>query len=174
MTAFIDGFERFLKIIIKAGVVISAVSIFIMMVIIVVDVFMRNVLGTPLAGTYEIVENYLMQLAIFPSLAYTYQSGVIPQLTELLDKLPERFRKFNQYVPDITELVIFTLLFAYGFKFALNGLNDSMHIPISGNLYMIYPVYFVAPLGFGLILLFVILSILKRTVNEENGSESSI
>lgn len=157
----IDKINHSLKVI---GVFIGGIAVIMMMLIIVLDVFLRNVFNAPISGTYEIVQYYLMPLAIFPSIAYTYSSGVLPKLTELIEKAPKRFLTFTKYIISIIELIIFSLLTIYGWEFAMTGVKDRMAIPISGNLLPLYPMYFLIPLGFGLVLVEVLLSSIKQLV----------
>jgi len=156
----------------KIGVFVSGLAILGMMLIIVVDVTMRNVFSSPVSGTYEIVQFFLMPLAIFPALAYTYQSGVLPRLIEMVEKLPAGFQKFNRVFITIIEIIIFTLLMVYGFKFAMSGLADQMAIPVSGSLIPVYPVYFLVPLSFASVLLEVLLSTFTRVPEKETEVEA--
>lgn len=144
------------------GVIIAGIATFLMMVIIVVDVFMRNVFVSPLSGTYEIVQFYLMPMAVFPALAYTYSSGVLPRLDELVAKAPERFRKISAYIIVALEFIIFTLLTIYGWKFAMVGVEDQMAIAVGGVLTPVYPLYFIVPIGFALVVIEIVLSAIKQ------------
>ncbi|HZW68837.1 MAG TPA: TRAP transporter small permease [Pseudogracilibacillus sp.] len=136
---------------------ISAIAILIMMFGIVADVFMRNVLGTPLRGTYEIVENILMPALVFPVLGYVYWSGVLPKLTEIAEKLPKAMQNFNKYLIYLLDILVFSLLTYYGMKFALTGLEQKMAIPVAGKILQIWPVYFLVPLGFFLVVVEIVI-----------------
>lgn len=158
-----DKLQKINQWMLNIGMIVSGLAVFSMMMIIIVDVIMRNVFISPISGTYEIVQFFLMPLAIFPALAFTYQSGVLPRLTEMVEKMPVRLQNFNQVLITIIEIVIFTLLMWYGFKFALTGLADQMAIPVSRRLIPVYPIYFLVPLGFGSVLFEIFLSTMKRS-----------
>lgn len=145
------------------GVYISGLAIFAMMWIIVIDVLMRNIFNKPLVGTYEIVQYYLMPLAIFPALAFAYWSGVLPRLSELISKLPEGVQRFHRWLILLVELLVFTLMTYYGFLFALSGLQESMAIPVGGKLLLVWPVYFLVPIGFFFVLVEVIFRLMKQS-----------
>ncbi|WP_096199873.1 TRAP transporter small permease [Bacillus sp. FJAT-45350] len=164
----IEKIHEVLKLI---GVYISGISILGMMLLIVTDVFLRNVFTAPISGTYELVQFYFMPLAIFPALAYTYSSGILPRLGELIEKAPFRVQNTVTYILLFIEIVIFGLLMVYGWKFAMSGLSDKMAIPIGGSLLIHYPIYFLVPIGFGLVLVEVIITSCKRIlkINDEGS-----
>ncbi|MBM4761428.1 TRAP transporter small permease [Bacillus sp. B15-48] len=144
------------------GVLIGGIATFSMMFLIVADVFMRNVFTAPIAGTFEIVQFFLMPIAIFPALAYTYSSGVQPKLGELIEKAPRRFRIVSSYIILVIELIIFTLLTIYGWQFAQAGISDQMAVAVGGKLIPVYPIYLLIPISFGLIVVEVFLSAIKK------------
>ncbi|MFV8828091.1 TRAP transporter small permease [Alkalihalobacterium sp. APHAB7] len=150
------------------GVFIGGLAAVFMMLIIVADVFMRNIFTSPISGTYEIVQYFLMPLAIFPALAYTYSSGVLPRLGELVEKAPNGFKKVSTWIIIIIEITIFTLLTIYGWKFAMAGVGDQMAIAVGGKLTPVYPVYFLIPIGFGLIVIEVLLSAIKPLIKNKS------
>lgn len=153
------------------GKYLSGFSILAMMFIIVLDVFMRNVLGRPLAGTYEIVQYFLMPIAIFPALGYAYWSGVLPRLSELISKMGNKFQQFHRFLILVIDLIVFSLLAYYGLLFAVSGFQESMAIPVAGKLVAVWPVYFLVPIGF----LFVVLEIILRFFRQpEQGGEVGI
>lgn len=162
-----ERLERWTKKMEFFGMVISGLSIATMMLLIMTDVVMRNFLDSPITGTYELVQYFLMPLAVFPALAYTYTSGVLPRLGELVSKMPGKFQIFNKNMIIVIEIVIFVLLTLYGMKFAQAGIADRMAIPVSGNLIPVYPVYVVVPLGFLSVLWVIILERVKGLVGNK-------
>lgn len=152
------------------GKYISGIAILAMMFAIVIDVFMRNVFGKPIAGTYEVVQYFLMPLAIFPALGFVYWVGVLPRLTELISKSPAWFEKFNKYLILCIDAVVFALLTYYGFLFAIGGMTDQMAVPVAGGLIPVWPVYFLVPFAF----LFVLLEVLTRFIRKTEVKEGEI
>jgi len=163
-------FNKISRVARNIGKYTSGFAILGMMIIIVIDVFMRNVFGKPMMGTYEIVQYFLMPLAVFPALGYAYWVGILPRLSEMISKAPAWFEKFNTILILCIDAFVFALLTYYGFLFAMAGLKDQMAIPIAGSLVPVWPVYFVIPIGF----LFVLLEIILRfggKVEEDEGGE---
>ncbi|MGH2316733.1 TRAP transporter small permease [Planococcus sp. SE5232] len=159
--------ERINSIFRSAGKYFSGISIFLMMLIIVADVFMRNVFGSPISGTYEIVQFFLMPMAIFPALGYVYWVGVLPRLSEIIAKTPKAFQKFNDILILVIDLGVFTLLTYYGFLFAMSGFESQMAVPLGGSLVSVWPIYFLVPIGFLFVLLEVILRFFSKPRVEE-------
>ena len=155
----IEKIHHSLKVI---GVYTGGIAAILMMLVIVSDVFLRNVFNSPLSGAYEIVQFYLMPLAIFPALAYTYSSGILPKLTELIEKAPRTFQNLTTYIILAIELIIFVLLTIYGWRFAMAGVSDQMAVPVGGQLLPLFPIYFVVPIGFGLVFIEVLISGIKE------------
>ena len=161
--------EKVSHVVRNSGKYISGFSILGMMLVIVIDVFMRNVFGKPITGTYEVIQYFLMPMAIFPALGYAYWAGVLPRLSELISKAPAWFEKFNRLLILLIDSVVFALLTFYGFLFAISGLKDQMAIPIGGDLVPVWPVYFLVPIGFLFVLLEIILRFDSKTEEEEGG-----
>ncbi|WP_249870742.1 TRAP transporter small permease [Oceanobacillus saliphilus] len=160
------------KVLRESGKYISGIAILLMMFALVTDVFMRNVFGIPLTGTYEIVQYILMPALVFPALGYVYWSGVLPRLTEIIAKTPKRFQKFNRSLINIIDIIIFLLLTYYSFIFAFSGFTSKMAVPVGGGLLPIWPIYFLVPLGFLFVLLEAIYTALSGEKREEEVGKS--
>jgi TRAP-type C4-dicarboxylate transport system permease small subunit len=80
------AYGRFLRVV----ALISAVSVFVMMVLVVVNVAGRYLLNKPLSGTLEFTESLLV-LIIFLSVALTQYDGGHIRVTLLTRRLPKRW-----------------------------------------------------------------------------------
>ncbi|HZW67415.1 MAG TPA: TRAP transporter small permease [Pseudogracilibacillus sp.] len=165
--AILTSINKFFR---NFGMFFSGAAIFLMMLAIVFDVFMRNVFGIPITGTYEVVQYILMPMAIFSALGFVYWVGVLPSLTELLEKAPAGFQKFNKILINLIDLVIFSLLTYYSIIFALSGVTSGNAVPVGGKLLIVWPVYFLVPLGFLTVVLEIILKMFNK---EEKGDVES-
>ena len=150
MRAFDTGYRIFgyVKV---AGAIISGLSIFGMMLFIVYDVAGRNFFGGSIRGGFEIVENYFMPVAIFPALGYVYASGITPKMDLLMPKAPERFQAAMVYVLLGLELAVFGLLIYFTWGYAMTGMERGMTFSAAGSLYPIWPLLFLVPFGFALV-----------------------
>lgn len=135
------------------GVWISGISILIMMFFISYDVFVRNVFSGSIRGGFEIVQNYLMPLAVFPSLAYVYSSGVLPKMDLIMEKLGKKVRKGFIYFMLLIELFILVLIVQFSWEFAMSGLERKTAFPAAGTMYPLYPLFFTIPVAFAMIII---------------------
>jgi len=146
----------------ETGKIIGGISIVLMMTIIVLDVFLRNFFATPIPGSYAIIENYLMPIAIFPVLGYVYMENILPKLGEFVSKKSKQFQKINNIILLFMDTIVFILLTYYSFIYFLGMSSKGMEIQIATKFVPIWPVYFVVPLGFFLVFLEVILRLIKE------------
>lgn len=135
-----------------AGGVISGLAILAMMFLIFADVVSRNFLGGSISGTFEIAQNYFMPLSVFPGLAYVYGSGVLPKMDLMMHRLPRPIQDGTTYVLLALELAMFGLLVHYTWGYAMDGMEREVAFPAGGSLYTLWPLLFVVPVGFAMIL----------------------
>ena len=140
------------RIILNIGKNVSSLAILAMMMLIVSDVFLRNVFGTPVAGAYLIVESYLMPLAVFPALGYAYMVGILPRLNEFIEKRPNWFRKTNDIIIHIIDIIVFALLVYFSYSYAITGFHENISLSIATKLVPVWPVFFIVPFGYFLVL----------------------
>ncbi len=157
----IEKIHHFLK---NIGVMIAGISLISMMLLIVIDVALRNLFNIIISETYQVVQYYLMPIAVFPALAYTYSSGVLPRFGDLIDRLAPIHKKIASHTLLIIEIIIAILLIYFGFRFAITGMLDKMAVPIGSRLFPLYPLYFLFPLGFILVLLEVLISHIRQFI----------
>lgn len=136
-----------------AGALVSGLGIFAMMCFIVADVISRNFLGGSISGSFEIAQNYFMPLSVFPAMAYVYGSGVLPKMDLLMHKFSQVFQDGVVYILLVLELVIFTLLVYYTWNYAMSGIERDVAFPAGGSLYPLWPLFFLVPVGFAMILI---------------------
>lgn len=131
-----------------SGVLISGIALFIMMLSIVADVISRNLTNASILGVYEITENYLMILVIFPSLPFVYSEGIMPKMELFFDKFKEKGRNFLVTVILIIEILVYLFMFYYSFIYAITGFNEKLGFMAGGNIFPLYPILFLMPLSF--------------------------
>lgn len=151
----------------KIGVVISGLFILVMMCMIVYDVVMRNMFNSSIRGGFEIIQNYLMPLVVFPGLAYMYASGVLPKMDMLLDKVNIKAQRIFVIVMILIELFILVLIVQFSFEYAVNGLERKTAFPAAGALYPVYPLFFTIPLAFAMIIVENIFILIRNVLINE-------
>lgn len=147
------------------GVVISGIAVLGMVFVISYDVFMRTVFSQSIRGGFEIIQNYFLPLIVFPSIAYVYGSGVLPKMDMLLEKLNMKLKRIIVYVLIALELFVLILIVQFSWEYAISGLEKKSAFPAGGSLYPLYPLFFIIPISFLLIIIeniFVIIRNIER------------
>lgn len=73
-------------------IIISATSFIVIMSIMSADVFMRYVLNSPIAWSYEALTRYLMYAAFFFAVSYTLRHGEHLRVEVIYNRMPRRPR----------------------------------------------------------------------------------
>lgn len=136
-----------------AGVWISGISVILMMLMIVYDVAMRTLFSSSIRGGFEIIQNYMMPLVVFPGLAYVYASGVLPKMDLILDKINDGARKILIILMLLIELFVLVLIVQFSWEYAMSGLERKTAFPAAGTLYPLYPLFFLIPIAFAMIVI---------------------
>lgn len=151
----------------KIGIFISGVSVLVMMGLIVYDVIMRNIFNSSIRGGFEIIQNYLMPLVVFPGLAYMYASGVLPRMDMLLDKFSVAVQRILVIVMILIELFILVLIVQFSWEYAMSGLERKTSFPAAGTLYILYPLFFTIPIAFAMIIVENIFILIRNILVKE-------
>ena len=151
----------------KVGLYVSGITIFIMMSFIVIDVFMRTVFHSSILGSFEFVQYYLMPLAVFPALAYTWGSGILPRINIYISRTREQFQRTIAVILLFVELLLFVLLTYFGWEYAMKAFTESISFTAGGKMYPLYPVIFFVPVGFGFVILEIIFLLMKNLKQKE-------
>ncbi|MGI5912151.1 MAG: TRAP transporter small permease [Syntrophomonadaceae bacterium] len=160
--------------VIKVTLYIAEIAIFAIMIAVVLTAFGRYVLGYMIIpGLYEITGFYLMPLAIFFSFASSYMSGTFPYINNIILKCPRRIQHLAKLFCLFAETVLFTVVTYYTLQFALIGTAKKIAIRAGTELWPLYPFYYIAPIGFGLMMLKAFILFLKQIKNEEDVISAS-
>ncbi|MFC0272513.1 TRAP transporter small permease subunit [Metabacillus herbersteinensis] len=133
------------------GIWISGISVLVMMLFIVYDVTARTLFSGSIRGGFEIIQNYLMPLVVFPGLAFAYSSGVLPKMDLILDKVSEKVQKVIIFSMLLVELFVLVLIVQFSWEYAMSSLERKTSFPAAGTLYPLYPLFFLIPAAFAMI-----------------------
>lgn len=150
-----------------AGIWISGISVLLMMLMIVYDVAMRTFFSSSIRGGFEIIQNYMMPLVVFPGLAYVYASGVLPKMDLILEKLNNTAQRILIFFMLLLELFVLVLIVQFSWEYAMSGFERKTAFPAAGTLYPLYPLFFLIPIAFAMIVVenvfILIRNILEKT-----------
>lgn len=145
----------------KVTLLISGISIAIMIVLISLDVLLRNIFSYGLPGSYEITESILMPTVIFWGLLVTYSSGSIPRLDMLSTKLNGKAQLFVGILMILIDIFIYSVMAYYGLQRAITALTDGAAISAGGTLISIAVMFVFVPISFLLVTIEAIFILIK-------------
>lgn len=93
MNIDLDGIEEVLVRAENLVMNIGAASVFLMAILITLDVSGRYALSTPLQGTHELVEFYLMPITVYFTIAHVERKDANIRVTLLYDQLRETHKR---------------------------------------------------------------------------------
>ncbi|MGI5911846.1 MAG: TRAP transporter small permease [Syntrophomonadaceae bacterium] len=158
----IDKLDLGLNKLIYAGMYVSSVAILLMTVFVCLASIGRYLTGTMiLPGLFEMTGYWLMPLCVFPALSYGYSSGVFPFMENIIVKCPEKFSNIIILICLLFEIVMFGLVTYFTFEYALIGTVKNMQMRAGTELWPLYPFFYLAPYGFGLLTLKAFVAFLK-------------
>ena len=165
------GIDKFLRKLTTLFVCISVITLLAIVVVVVIDVFLRYVLGQTLRGAYEMVQ-YLLMISIFSSFAYCQTERGHVHVTMLTSLFPQKLRLI---LYALTELICCLGAFAVAYASIRQGgiyLSSNM---ITGVLLLpLWPFYMLEGLCmavFGIALLWEAIKGVIAVSNQEVAEE---
>lgn len=153
--------DRVITLIEKAVISLSGVCLTIIMLLITIDVVMRYVFSSPLSWSYDLISLYLATLLFFAAVSDTFRRGSHVKI-DLFDRFGSvRMRAVMEIIGFVAALVLFFMMFRL-------GLEDGIENFVKGNViagaihWPTWIPYIVAAVGYGLLSLRIIISILER------------
>jgi TRAP-type C4-dicarboxylate transport system permease small subunit len=129
-------------------ILIGSACIILMMLHISADVISRNLLGTPLVATNEIVSRYYMVGLAFLPLAYVEMKGEMINVGVINGLLGKRSRILSDALICLISLVIYGLLVWASWHHAVKAHDKGAFIVTAGTRVATWPAYFFLPMGF--------------------------
>ena len=148
--------ERAIRWAAGALAIVAGAALLLMMVQTAADVFMANVFGRPIEGNLEIISTYYMVLVVFLPLALVELRHEHINVDLFVRLLPEGMRRSVNAFGYLVSALFFGIL-------AFQTWNDAVHAwrideVRMGAIYVtIWPAKFALPLGFGAIMLAILL-----------------
>jgi len=138
-------------------VAIAVLAMFSLMCLTTADAVSRYVFNRPITGAYEVTEKYLMVAGVFLGFSYAYRRGVFIRVTFLVDRLPAIPKLALNYLAQFISLIYCLILVFATWRQALRASAEAttlstLPIPVG-------PAYFLVPIGFFAMTLFMLLDI---------------
>jgi TRAP-type C4-dicarboxylate transport system permease small subunit len=165
--------RRLLDALARAELILSAVAIallFCIMIIVILDVFMRYVVGRPLPFTYDLVGVYLMTGVFFFVLPHAQTAHVNVAVDILVGKFSAQWRRVSEIVTCIAGGSVFALITVIGFDRALEAYqsNDVLAGLIPWPLWLSAAI---VPIGSGVLVLRLLLTACGHIASLATGTD---
>ena len=135
---------------------IAGIALVLMMVQMVVDVFMRNFFRSPIEGSLEIVSNYYMVAVVFLPLALVERRHEHITVDLFVNMMPPVMQRLVRIIGYIVCSIFFGLL---TYQTGIDALEawERNELLMSSIFIILWPAKLLLPIGFGLMLIQVLL-----------------
>lgn len=99
---------------------IAAATLFLMMLLVFLDVFFRNIFGSPIQGTLEMTGEYFMVVVVYFGIGYTLKEDGHVSVEFFEDKIPNILKKPFEILGNIVALIAVVVL---GYSNFLKGIE---------------------------------------------------
>jgi len=138
--------RRFLEICEKTLTTLSLASIFFIMILTTVDAVGRYAFRLPIKGAYEIIQDYLMVMAVFFGICYAFRGGGFISVDFLVDRMPNKIKIALNYFSQVF-CILLSMIFVWAtIKRCLRAIDLVENTPQLWNL-PLWPSYAVIPVG---------------------------
>ncbi len=145
----------------RISAVFASVVLLAMMLQIVVDVFMRSILGAGFPATADLVSRYYMVAISFLPLAMTEISRRHIEATIFTDNLRGWKRQAVDYLGFSIGLVVFAILTWGSFGEAMIQTERGAYLEVGTTVFPTWPSYWILPISFALMALILILRLIE-------------
>lgn len=158
-----SGIEDWIK---RGTILFGGIVLCLMMVQVVVDVFLRAILGAGVPATPDLVSKYFMVTVSFLPVAYTEVERRHIEATIFTDKLKGRAMQAIYFLGFAVALTVFLLLTYGTLNEALLQTKKGAYIESGVIRFVTWPSYWILPISFGamaLVMAIRVLSVLRGT-----------
>jgi TRAP-type C4-dicarboxylate transport system permease small subunit len=138
--------RRLLEICENALTTLSLASIFFIMILTTIDAVGRYVFHLPVRGAYEIIQDYLMVIAVFFGICYAYRGGGFISVDFLVDRLPRQAKITLNTFSQVFCILLSVIFVWAAIKRCLRAIDLVENTPQLWNL-PLWPSYAVIPVG---------------------------
>jgi TRAP-type C4-dicarboxylate transport system permease small subunit len=154
----------------RALTVIAVIFLFVIMMLVVADVFMRYVVNRPFTFTYDLIGLYLLAGVFFFTLSDALREHAHVGVDILLSRFPPAGRRLSEIITALAGLFVFVLICKVGFERALE--NYEQHDVLSGAI--AWPTWISAalvPFGCGMLVLRLALQLVGNVLSLVTGRD---
>ncbi|WP_421705375.1 TRAP transporter small permease [Alloalcanivorax xenomutans] len=164
---------RYLSRVTDMTTLVGGLAIALMMIHISLDVVLRYLFSTPIPGTITYVSNYYMIIAAFLPLAYAEKLGAHISVEVVTERLPQRIQFHLAHWLILLSAIILAFMAVKTGLEAVTRYEMGAALVEGGTSIIIWPGYFVLPIGLGLMVLMLVYKFVVYVTGGESGLASS-
>ena len=149
---------------------IGIIAVYVMMFLIVIDVFFRNFMPFPLQGIYEIVQWFLLPISCISFFGYAYACGIMPRVTMAVERLPAAARHWISCVVLVLSIGIFGLMSYAAYVYAIKQMTRGGVVTIGTEHVAVWPLYFLIILAFVMVVVECIFALIKNLLDKDRNA----
>jgi TRAP-type C4-dicarboxylate transport system permease small subunit len=161
-----DTIDRWTGRLSTALMFIAGIALMLMMVQMVIDVFMRNFFRSPIEGSLEIVSNYHMVAVVFLPLALVERRNEHITVDLFVNMMPAGAQRLVRIIGYIVCAIFFGLL---TYQTGIDAFEawERNELLMSSIFIILWPAKMLLPIGFGLMLVQVLLHAWKSIISAD-------
>lgn len=163
----LDKIYRKFSIITKVCNFIGMIAVYAMMALIVLDVFFRNFMPSPLQGIYEIVQWFLLPICCITFFGYAYGSGIMPRVTMFVEKFKPSVQHWITNIVLVINIAMFALMTYAGVVYVVKQMAKNANVYIGANTVEVWPIYWLLVVAFVLVVIECIFALIKNLVMKD-------
>lgn len=129
---------------------IGAMAVLALLIHVSLDVVLRNLRGTPIPATYEIVTHYYMVGIAFLPLAWVERKGAMVRIDLVHGMLPLRGQRITDRVVTLISALVYAMLTWVTLRTALTNSGNASFIMTNNVRVVTWPAYWLPPAGLAL------------------------
>ena len=141
--------------------IIGSAVLVLMALQIVIDVFMRNVVGAGFPATTDLVSKYYMVLVSFLPIAYAELQRRHVEASVFTDLMPQVTHRWIYLFGFVLSLVVYVLLAWGSFGEAMKQTDRGAYVEAGTVVFYTWPGYWILPVSFALMAVVLVLRILQ-------------
>lgn len=140
---------------------VAAIVLFLLMTIVVADVFLRYLMNRPIAWAYDVISLYMMPAIFYLTLSRAQRAGAHIGVEILRSRFSPQMQAVCRVVSDLLSIALFAAIAYFAGHRALDEFNSGSTV-VGEFAWITWPTVALAPLGAGMIAL----SLAIRTIEQ--------
>lgn len=164
----LKGAQRGFELVERGAMLLSGACLFLIMVIVLADVFMRYVFNAPFSWSYDLISQYLLTAAFFLAVSSTFKAGAHISVDFFTQMMSTRLRKISAAIVTLLMMPVLIIMIHAGLDATIQAYLKN-EIRFGGLDWPVWLSTVAIPIGMSLLLLRLIIYV-AEVVTGKAGS----